>query len=64
MYSILHIVKDGYKLRFASNDIHDIHDKYRLLISTVKLHPDKLLIYDNQNNKYIQFTNIILPNSD
>ena len=41
--------------------IYDIHDKYRSLISTVKLHPDSL-IYDNQNNKYIQFTNIILPN--
>jgi len=52
MYSIIEICKKGYKVRYASNDLEQIHKKYKILNHNIN---NKLYIVDDTNNKLISY---------
>ena len=52
MYSIIHLYDNGYKVRYASNNINDIYEKYQKLNSIITDN-NKMIIFDNEKNNHI-----------
>ena len=53
MYSIIQVYEHGIKIRYASDNLDSINKKYNVLNNLDNV--DKLYIYDNLNNKYVEF---------
>ena len=56
MYSIVQLCEKGYKVRYASNNLEEIYKNYDILI---KISPNKLHIFDDVNNKFISYPNVL-----
>ena len=56
MYLIVQLCENGYKVRYASNDLEEIYKNYDILI---KISPNKLHIFDDVNNKFISYPNVL-----
>ena len=52
MYSIIQVCKHGIKVRYVSDNLDSINEKYTVLNNLDNV--DKLYIYDNLNNKYVE----------
>ena len=51
MYSIIQVCKHGIKVRYVSDNLDSINEKYTVLNNLDNV--DKLYIYDNLNNKCV-----------
>ena len=56
MYLIVQLCEKGYKVRYASNNLEEIYKNYDILI---KISPNKLNIFDDVNNKFISYPNVL-----
>jgi len=56
MYLIIQFYEKVYKVRYASNNLEEIYKNYDILI---KISPNKLRIFDDVNNKFISYPNVL-----
>ena len=56
MYLIVQLYEKGYKVRYASNNLEKMYKNYDILI---KISPNKLHIFDDVNNKFISYSNVL-----
>lgn len=52
MYSIIQVCEHGIKVRYVSDNLDSINEKYTVLNNLDNV--DKLYIYDNLNNEYVE----------
>tara|TARA_Y100000768_G_C23990603_1_gene692344 strand:+ start:530 stop:721 length:192 start_codon:yes stop_codon:yes gene_type:complete len=52
MYSILQLYDKGYKVRYTSDNLEEINEKYQQFKSII-MDSNKIIIFDEKNNELI-----------